>query len=328
MAQTNAMDTLIEQNQELQARLNLSLKKQESLERQLVDQIEAFKKVQRDSQSFEDRLALLREKEFLLKGKLEHLELQDTELNKLRGVLTTKESQLVRFKKYADKMRQQIRPYLKNLKEYIQGQSLRIQNLEALIHERDQFIKKIHLDNEYKSAELHSAQQFYEENQNQLFVQWSKEKQKLSTEIEVLQAQLQEASSKIEKHQHLVAREDELENLLIAQSRVHSDELKSAHEENESLKLEVQNSQSQILQLNKSLDLQRLESDTKQSQIDILKLKLDSSEKQIETLRILWRERNPIAPSRDEEQVNNTYEKLKADLSENLENEIRGNSLS
>lgn len=311
-----ALDQMINQNEDLQARLNMSLKKIAQLENHNQNIENNLKKFEVERQSFNDRLNLLREKETILRSKLKEFDEIKLTNSNLQISIDEKNRQIDRYKKYADKMQNQVRPYIKNLKDYISSLIFQNESQTQQIASFDQKIKNLQVDLERAHEQLMIQKIQNEQNQVQFVNQWQTEKENHLMEIEYLKNKSSELETKVQRLDQTLAREDELENLVISLNREIKNKTIKQNEELEKQTLLIQ--ELRAARIDNSIEIESLKENLKNSILQTSQSELILSELQKQNAEF----KNIIKEKTDEitslKQNHGSLEKLNHELNSRL----------
>ncbi len=328
---SSTIETLISQNEDLMSRLKITIRRLQLLENENQELGQEILQTKKAYNAIKDQLAIEEDKDQNWKDKIRQLEqeklqveiLLDAHLKQNDELQTAKhsmKSQLERHKKYQEKIRTQIKPYIQDLKNY--GQQLQEQ-VDRFQSEMD--LKNSELQDALRSlsdirTELSQSTESYEYQMKQLVQNFEQERSFLKKQILQLQIDLgayQQTHSQLEKVRD---ERDHFENVVITLRR-----------QNEDLKNQLENEQQQFREEVKNL---RLQSTEQLHRYQTLHDKVSKQEKELQTqqdlnlqleeqmtgLRFLWSEKTA---ENDQLKLSlSALEKLNFELSQKL-NELR-----
>ncbi len=328
---SSTIETLISQNEDLMSRLKITIRRLQLLENENQELGQEILQTKKAYNAIKDQLAIEEDKDQNWKDKIRQLEqeklqveiLLDAHLKQNDELQTAKhsmKSQLERHKKYQEKIRTQIKPYIQDLKN--NGQQLQEQ-VDRFQSEMD--LKNSELQDALRSlsdirTELSQSTESYEYQMKQLVQNFEQERSFLKKQILQLQIDLgayQQTHSQLEKVRD---ERDHFENVVITLRR-----------QNEDLKNQLENEQQQFREEVKNL---RLQSTEQLHRYQTLHDKVSKQEKELQTqqdlnlqleeqmtgLRFLWSEKTA---ENDQLKLSlSALEKLNFELSQKL-NELR-----
>jgi chromosome segregation ATPase len=328
---SSTIETLISQNEDLMSRLKITIRRLQLLENENQELGQEILQTKKAYNAMKDQLSIEEDKDQNWKDKIRQLEqeklqveiLLDAHLkqnDELQTANQSMKSQLERHKKYQEKIRTQIKPYIQDLKNY--GQQLQEQ-VDRFQSEMD--LKNSELQDALRSlsdirTELSQSTESYEYQMKQLVQNFEQERSFLKKQILQLQIDLgayQQTHSQLEKVRD---ERDHFENVVITLRR-----------QNEDLKSQLENEQQQFRDEVKNLRLQNTE---QLHRYQTLHDKVSKQEKELQTqqdlnlqleeqmtgLRFLWSEKTA---ENDQLKLSlSALEKLNFELSQKL-NELR-----
>jgi chromosome segregation ATPase len=296
LLKTTTIENLISQNEDLMARLKVSLRRLSILEIENKNMNEEMNRVRLTHSSFTDQLLILKEKDSIWKSKVDQAE-KDREIqteratameNRLRGAL----SELARHIKYHDRIKTQVKPYISQLKEYSKTQELKVKELEGSQAQREAQLRD--LRNQMLEVAKNSRYQVESSERKSIEMVGFYEEQleSLKRENAALKQSQNELEIKTVKLSAALERQDALENEVITLRRTKEEMKERLERELENQKNRMQD----IIRQNQKLgvehaDLQvRVIEDAEQLQ----KLEKENFQlrEQLESLRYMWNAKN------------------------------------
>lgn len=321
---SSSVESLISQNEDLATRLKVALRRLALLENENQKLGEEAQRARLSQTAVADQVLIYKEKDNMWKQKLQQAEKQKEVQTEKALALQSKVEKLsaecVRFHKYHDRIKTQVKPYIHQLKEYsrdlenknqlisqersrqdAQLSDLRFQIMEVTKMSRQQI--EIH---EKKSQELVNFYEAQIENQkNELH-----NMDLLNKELEVKAIKLNKAMEK----------QDELENQVVELLRT-KEEIKARLEQEV---LRLQDKASELHRSNKRLeiehsDLQELAL-SNETQIKTLQKEKQDLTEQLDSLRYMWNAK--VEETEKLKTAIQSLERLNVDLSQKV-NELR-----
>lgn len=227
---TSAVETLLAQNEDLMARLKVSLRRLSLTDEDLRSLTEKFENLKTTHASLSDQMLVWREKERLWKEKHERLEKELQVFKNRFPEFQSMEEKIERLTRYREKVRAIMKPYLQQLKDYAQslheqiiGLNGELEKRESQISSQDKTIQGLHEQMEHQGR-------FFQINQNDLTSAFERERAELLREINSLTETNLVLTSKVHSLDRTLERQDELENSVIALRRKKEEQEKELSE--------------------------------------------------------------------------------------------------
>jgi chromosome segregation ATPase len=317
---TSTVDALISQNEDLMARLKVTLLRLSAIEDENSALNSEISELKKSFSTQSDLMMIWKEKEKNWKEKNNQLEKEIKVFHERFPDFQKMESQIERYKKYQDRVKSTIKPYLQQLKDYAHSLHLQIQSLNQDLDQKDSEISKLKLQIETLKDESSHREQFYTMTQNELVSSFEKDRDQLQHEIKNLQEISNVLELKAQKLDRAIERQDELENLVISLRRSKEESIASNQNELENLResqreLKSENNELRML----SQDLRQQLSNLQQESHEINNRR-DALDEQVTNLRYMWGQK---CEENEKLKISlSSLEKLNAELSTQL-NQIR-----
>lgn len=321
---SSTVENLISQNEDLMARLKVALRRLSLLENENQKLSEETNKARLSQSSITDQILVWREKDNMWKHKVDQIERdKEVQTEKLRALVEKVQSmnaELVRHQKYHDRIKNQVKPYITQLKEYSKTQDAKLQDLEASLNHKEALLR----DLRHQIIEVTKNSRFQveaSEKKAQEMIQFYEEQiQSMSKELQVLHQAQEELEVKTLKLHTALERQDTLENELVVLRR-------SKEELRDRLEQEINKQQERMSELsrqNQKLGVEHADLQIRvvDDQETIQKLEKENRRyiEQLESLRYMW-----TAKNEENEKLKaaaSALERLNLELSQKL-NEIR-----
>lgn len=323
---SSTVENLISQNEDLMARLKVSLRRLSLLELENQKLSEETQKARLSQSASADLLLVLREKDNVWKQKIDHLEkdkdIYSEKFRVLHEKLMRATSELDRHRKYHERIKHQVKPYISQLKEYSKTQEVQnreiTQELEKkeaqlrdLRHQIIELTKNSRLQIELAEKKNLEMTQFYE---NQI--------ERMRGEIQILTQHHGELENKALKLHKSLERQDELENEVVEVTRSKEDMRLGL--EKEITRLQERNNE--LTRHNQKLGIEHADLQLRvvgdQEKIFSFERENAQLQEQLESLRYMW-----TAKNEESERLKSAFEsleKLNLELSQKI-NELRQN---
>ncbi|UXR63445.1 hypothetical protein EZJ49_10195 [Bdellovibrio bacteriovorus] len=293
---SSTVENLISQNEDLMARLKVTLRRLSLLETENQRFSEEANKARLSQSSVTDQILVWKEKDNIWRQKVDQLErekeIQGEKVRALTDKVRNMTTELARHAKYHERIKTQVKPYISQLKEYSRTQDLRLQGLEgdyahkeALLRDLRHQIIEVTKNSRYQvEASEKKAQemvQFYEE-----------QIERMNKELAMLHHTQEELEVKSIKLHSALERQDTLENEVVTLRR-------SKEEIKDRLEKEIERQQERISELsrqNQKLGVEHADLQIRvvEDQEKIQKLEKDNyqAQEQLESLRYMWTAKN------------------------------------
>ena len=321
---SSTVENLISQNEDLMARLKVSLRRLSILETENQKLAEETNKARLSQTSIKDQLLVLKEKDGMWKQKIDQLEqekeIQNEKLKALQERLQMASAELARHNKYHDRIKNQVKPYISQLKEYSKAQDIKIREIESSLTHKEALLR----DLRHQIIEITKNSRYQvetAEKKSQEMVQFYEQQiQSLQREVQMLHRIQEELEVKSIKLHAALERQDVLENEVITLRRTKEDikerfekEIERQQERLSELtrqnqKLGVEHADLQIRVVDDEEKIRRLEKDNYQLT------------EQLESLRFMWTAKND--ENEKLKSAASALERLNLELSHKL-NELR-----
>jgi chromosome segregation ATPase len=317
---SGTVETLISQNEDLMARLKVTLRRMTSLEDENKNLHDTLADLKRSYASLSDQMLVWREKEKVWQERHARAENQLKVFHDRLPDYEKMEAQIDRLRRYQERVKSTIKPYLHQLKGYAQSLHMQIQDLNQELHTKDAEISNLQHQIRSLKEENQQQVQFLEMNQNDLVNSFEKEKSLLLAEIHSLQEANLALSHKSERLDQSLARQDDLENLVISLRRSKEESQNETQAELEALRDTSRELRAKLTEISVShedllTERERLKRDLRAHQSRQIEL-----EEQMTSLRLMW-----TSKSEENEKLQisiASLEKLNLELSSKL-NELR-----
>ncbi|MBV2169830.1 MAG: hypothetical protein KUL82_14085 [Bdellovibrio sp.] len=321
---SSTVENLISQNEDLMARLKVSLRRLSILEVENQKLSDESTKARLSQSSVTDQILVWKEKDALWRQKVDQLErekeIQAEKLRALSEKVQTMGSDLARHAKYHERIKTQVKPYISQLKEYSRTQDLKVQQLGNAVSQKEGQLR----DLRHQIIEVTKNSRYQveaSEKKAQEMVQFYEEQiQGLNRELQMLHQIQEELEVKTIKLHSALERQDVLENEVVTLRR-------SKEDMKERLEKEIERQQERLSELtrqNQKLGVEHADLQIRvvEDQERIHKLEKENFQylEQLESLRYMWNAKNE-----EHEKLKvatSALERLNLELSQKL-NELR-----
>jgi chromosome segregation ATPase len=311
-----ALEALFQQNEDLSVRLKVTLQRLSQFESSLSEETEKSQKLLQTQSSLQDQLMIWKEKERLWLEKIDKSELQIEQLNLKIPKYTQLQNEIQRYKKYHEKVKTQVKPYLQQLKDYSNNLVGEIRALHQELAEKEDMLTQkatrvLALETELK-LQLGAHETAHEE----LNKVHAAEVKSLQSQIHAMKESLILLEARSERLDQALERQDELDNMLVVLSRKADDAEARLISETEGLRQTLQMTRNDLLKRNMQIE----DSESKQAKAkednSLLHTELQAMNEQLTSLRYLWNDK-----AEENEKLKNSIsalEKINQELSRKL----------
>lgn len=310
------VEALISQNDDMIARLKVNLRRLSLTENENDRLRRIHATLEAQNIALRDELEMSKEKQILLAKKerqlfeaLEEFKVKFPEYQSLG-------EKLERYKKYHERIKTQVKPFIHQLKGYADSLTLEIRRLSQELSSREGEIDSLRRTRLEIEAGLDQMRQDAEERQCLLVTQYERQIESARTEVKELLAKNSRLEMRAQAFDEVRVRESELENLIIAMRRQKDDFHKETLEREQDIRAELGQTRSQLADSSERLqDKIQRETYLKGENERLTSQNLNLSE-QLASLRVLWGNK-----SRETEELNaklSALERLNLELSQAL----------
>ncbi len=328
---SSTVENLISQNEDLMARLTVALRRLSILElenQKINDEANRFRMSQ---SATADQILIFKEKDNIWKSKLTFLEKQTEvsaekvrayaeQFKSLNDKIARSEAELERHRKYQERIKNQVKPYISQLKEYARAQDVKNQELTQEIEKREAQARD--LRHQMIDVTKHSRLQveMSEKKKVELTGFYEDQLSRLKSEVGLLQENQRDLELRSIKLSKALERQDQLENELVEMGR-------SKEDMRVRLDKEVNRLQERVGELsrhNQKLGIEHADLQVRvvDEQKRVTQLSGENSQlhEQIESLRYMWTAKNEEADKL--KSALSSLEKLNLELSQKI-NDLR-----
>jgi chromosome segregation ATPase len=293
---SSTVENLISQNEDLMARLKVSLRRLSLLENENQRFSEESHKARKSQSSTTDQHLVWKEKDNLWKAKVDQLEkekaIQAEKVRAFQEKSQTLASEMSRHLKYQEKIKTQVRPYVAQLKEYSRTQDIKLSETENLLANREAQLRDLrHQMLEVAKNSIYQIE-VSDKKSKEMIDFYETQITKMTEDLAHLTRVQEELELKSLKLHAALERQDSLENELVAIRRSKeemrlrlesdlsqtTDRMQELSRQNQ--KLGVEHADLQVRVIDNQEKIQKLEKEHFQMQ------------EQMESLRYMWNAKN------------------------------------
>ncbi|WP_413581461.1 hypothetical protein [Bdellovibrio sp. HCB288] len=293
---SSTVENLISQNEDLMARLKVAIRRLSLLENENQKLSEETNKARLSQSSVTDQILVWREKDNMWKHKVDQIErereIQAEKLRALQEKVRGMTSDLVRHEKYHDRIKNQVKPYISQLKEYSAAQDARVSELEVDLNHKEALLR----DLRHQVIEVTKNARYQVETSDkkaqEMVQHYEDQIASMSKELKVLHQAQEDLEAKTAKLHSALERQDTLENELVVVRR-------SKEDVRHRLEQELNRQQERMTELtrqNQKLGVEHADLQIRvvQDQEVIQKLERENRQyfEQLESLRYMWNAKN------------------------------------
>lgn len=321
---SSSIENLISQNEDLMTRLTVSLRRLALLENENNKLSEEARKARLSQAAVTDQILIFKEKDNIWKAKLDQAEKEKEVYAEKAKAFQLRVEQLAnesaRYHKYHDRIKNHVKPYIHQLKEYSRSLEDKTQRLSQEKSKLDAQVSD--LRHQILEVTKNSrAQMDLRERQNQELVQHYEEQiQRQAEELESLTSLNNELETKALRLNKALEKQDELENQVVELVRS-KEELKNRLEQEVT---RLQEKSSDLHRASKRSEIERADLQTlamdHETQIKSLTKDRQTLTEQLDSLRYMWNAK--VDETEKLKSAIQSLERLNIDLSQKV-NELR-----
>lgn len=319
------IENLISQNEDLMSRLKVALRRLATLE-DLNQDLQAQNFQQKNQiLNYSDQVQVLKEKDQAWKSKVDELEAEKERLSSDLADFDSTKVELERFKKYHDKIRLQVKPYIQSLKVARDEAVQQLEQVRRQIQMRDSQLQDVrHQMQEVLRQSKNQIDEVYRQKQD-VVSHMEQEIQRLLEDRSHLEKGSIELQSRMQSMTKALEQKAELENRVIELERLRDDQ--KVRFENEILRLQARANELLAAQTRLEIENQDLKRHVQDDYEAKMKTEQEITQlrRQMESLRFMWNQKNDEV-QRYQKSLE-ALERLNLSLSEKIE-ELRTQSLS
>lgn len=323
----HTFQALLSQNEDLVARLRASLQKQAHLEQNAHELEQGLNQWRSQNSALNDQLLIWKEKERIWKekesgyetifqGKTKKLEIDNDLLRQRLKQTEIAEEELERYKKYHEKIKTSVRPYIQRLKNYAKSLLEQTQSLNAELLQKDSRLSTLENLNLNLREENAKKSELLEKQKAQLISIFEDEREALKGEVQSLSGQVEVWKEKSRNLDCSLERQDELENLIVALRRSKEELIAQNNREIGLLKAQLSENQQQLTTYRMKLEDCDQQLTQARQNLETLETGKAQTLEQLTSLRFQWNLKSQEC-ERLVISINN-LEKINSDLSQRL----------
>ncbi|MCS6837954.1 MAG: hypothetical protein NZ480_03815 [Bdellovibrionaceae bacterium] len=236
---SSTLEELIYQNEELTSRLRILIKKNVDFENEITELRKQLREKTDEILILQEQLAIYREKEKQTFDKVSQIKNYENRILQLEEKSHIQQRIIDRFQRYQERIKNQVKPYIHQLREYAKGLKEKNERLEQELESQHHHLQKM-------SEELKSLNDFYSHKLDHYQNVFKRERQDLFDFINSLKLEIRSLQKKAELTELAQFRQNELENELIRVQTEAKEKLDLLKEENIKLRSEIQKLQKAI----------------------------------------------------------------------------------
>lgn len=293
---SSTVENLISQNEDLMARLKVSLRRLSILETENQKLTDENGKARLSQSSVTDQILVWKEKDSLWRQKVDQLE-REKEIysEKLRALVEKSQNmgaELARHAKYQEKIKSQVKPYISQLKEYSRTQDIKVAELESALDHKEAQLRDLRAQIIEVTKNSRYQVESSEKKAQEMVSFYEDQIQSLNREVQMLHQIQEELEVKTIKLHSALERQDALENEVVTLRRSKEDIKERLEKEIERL----QDRQSELTRQNQKLGVEHADLQIRvvedQGRIESLEKEKYQMTEQLESLRYMWNAKN------------------------------------
>lgn len=310
------VEALMAQNDDLIARLKVNLRRLTLLENENDRVRQIHRVLENKNIALSDQQRIFEEKEKLWRNKERTLESVVNDFKTRLPEYENLSEKLDRYKKYHERIKTQVKPFIHQLKAYADSLMGEIQKLNAEVSDREATIEKLKFDQASMLSEIEKQRHQAESRQELLVVHFERQKQESLLQIREQQLQIGRLEERAQAYDVMRSREDELSNVIVALRRQKMDNDREASEKHNVQLAELTQIRSELSALREATQDQARKMDVSKSERARLESQSQQLEEQLGSLRYLWNSKSDELEKTRASLA--SMEKLNAELSRQL----------
>lgn len=235
----SSIDLLISQNEDLSARLNNQSRRNAQIESQVYELQKKYSECINRNSLLEEQLLIWKEKEKSWIKRIDENRQASQMLPQIESELSSTKEQMTRYQRYHERIKNQVKPYITQLKAFAQKLQENYKRLEEESHNKDQIIQQLRESIESVKSSVQAAQIQINKYKEELQTAYQRDRAIALEQIEDLQRQNNELTLQANKVEIALFRQNELENLLIDTRSKSEIKLQELRNENKNLKIKL-----------------------------------------------------------------------------------------
>ncbi len=311
------IENLISPNEEMMTRQRVTLRRLATLEDLNQDlQTENFQQ-KNQILNYADQVQVLKEKDAAWKAKVDELEMEREKLSQIAKEFEHAQLEIERHRKYHDKIKYQVKPYIQTLKDSRDQAQAELETLKAQIHLKDSQVKEMR---QQMQEILRQSKNQVDDMQRQsqgLVEHFESQIKSLKDDRAHFEQNFLEAQAKLQQAYKAIEKKAELENRVIELDRSKQD--MKAQLENEVLRL--QNRVNDLESLKTRFEIENTDLKTHVQDEHLQKIRQEEEviqlRRQMESLRFMWTQKSE--ENERQRKSLEALEKLNYSLSQKIE---------
>ncbi|PWU15379.1 MAG: hypothetical protein C5B49_11860 [Bdellovibrio sp.] len=284
------LEAVFAQNEDLMARLKVSLRRLTQAEQE----IDSLRRENRKLAGLKDSTAMtamvIEEKEARWLERFRKLEQENLNLQEKTRTVIFLQDRVARFKKYQERIRTTVKPFVHQLKSFAESLAQEIQNLNSELALREHEIADLKASRLKKEEETQENLRRLMEQQTQLVHQFENERILLMDETTRLRARTAQLELENGRIEDLRRREDELTNLVVSLKREKETTYRESLENHSGLKIECGQLRGQNTVLQSQIEDLKVQAAALGGEKDRLSHHNSQMHEQLASLRLMWTE--------------------------------------
>lgn len=312
----SSVEAALAQNEDLMARLKVTLRRLTNTENENIELKKSLGTLTRRVNSIDDDRAVWKSREQSLIEQIKAFEIRIVAQKSMSKDIMDLNEKIGRYKKYQEKIRTQVKPYVQNLKNYADSLVREVQELHTELSRRENEVSELEEKSFSLETELKQIHERHALEIQRLTEIAEKNHIDLSSQVGNLKTEVLRLSSKAEKFDEMRLREDELENTLISVKREREESLKELRSREQELLGELGLARMKIIDLQTKQSSLLEKNEVEKSERARLESQIVGLQEQMASLRFMWSSQTEEMEKLRASQ--SSLEKLNAELSRQL----------
>lgn len=311
-----SVEAAISQNEDLMARLKVNLRRLTQTENENLELKKNLSNLNRRLNAIEDEKAVWKEHENNLCNQIKAFEIRTLAQRSLQKDLLATQEKLARYKKYQEKIRTQVKPFVQNLKNYSDSLVREVQELHAELTQREGQVAELEEKTFNLEQRLLNINEIHAHEVNLITETSERTISDLKSANETLRLENKRLVSRSEQFDEMRLKEDELENQIISMKRDFDKSMGELKAREQGLLQELGLSKMRILDNQNSVDSVQQKWEFEKNENSRLLSQINSLQEQLSSIRYMWTTQSEELEKAKQSQA--ALEKLNSDLSHKL----------
>jgi len=321
LTKSATLDAVLSQNEDLMNRLKVALKRLAQLETENQRMSDETSRFRLTFSSVKTQVEVYKEEALEWKTQVQEKEREIKTLIEIKNALTEKQNrqdqEILRFQKYQEKIKSEVRPFIADLKHQNKSLSEKNQELEQLISKKDSQLSQIREQIQNLASQSKSQIAILEKNLHETTEAYEDQMDQVHKELEQRRSQVLDLEDQVHRLSKRSEKMDLVENELISQKRIYNEVTFTLKSEVERLQSEVHTKDKENKELDLEIEKLKAELQSIQNQWLESENRKRTQSEQLDQMRLMWNEK--CEEIEKIKKMMNALERLNIELSNQLQ---------